>query len=66
MLVLEKTSADAAGGNSFYTAGAFRFTPDEPDSLREPAVPIRTRRANSSPGATTRRDGSLARASAGG
>jgi tricarballylate dehydrogenase len=33
VLVLEKTSADTAGGNSFYTAGAFRFAFDSVDDL---------------------------------
>jgi tricarballylate dehydrogenase len=33
VLVLEKTSVDTAGGNSFYTAGAFRFAFDSIDDL---------------------------------
>lgn len=35
VLMLEKTPADQAGGNSFYTAGAFRVTHDGAWSLRE-------------------------------
>ncbi|MCI2418543.1 FAD-dependent tricarballylate dehydrogenase TcuA [Saccharopolyspora sp. K220] len=35
VLLLEKASAEAAGGNSFYTAGAFRFAFDSIDDVAD-------------------------------
>ncbi|MGP4015656.1 FAD-dependent tricarballylate dehydrogenase TcuA [Saccharopolyspora sp. 5N708] len=46
VLLLEKASADAAGGNSFYTAGAFRFAFDSIDDIADLLEPDE-RHANS-------------------